>query len=307
MHININQIENNVNNNYQNILQGIATNTLITVSDKHFKTDIYNSSPTITKNGIQIQIEKFSELKFSTNFYKVLDYIILKLTPQIPYKTTDTTKLAQNQYLTLSVSKFISTCGLSKANGTKAKEQLLNAIRILTKMHLTFTHTIKQGKKSQSEYLSFRICNAFEKRGKFIIQFHTDFLKYLSSSFIMPFNANLFKIDMRHYPNAYLIARRLLLHHNMNYTKSNKNIISVAKLIESVPTLPTHKDIMNSGKHVKQQIIEPFELNMTALCTEYDILSNWNYQNPNPKSYEEFIKSSIFFILKSYPVRDTHK
>lgn len=299
----LNKDESVVNGNYQNILQGTAINTLFTVSSKNFKADKYNSTPTITKNGIQISIRDYDKLIFNPNFYKVLDYIILKLTPVLPYKSDDISRLKNFQNLDIVVSDFISDCGLSKANRAGVKEQLLQAIRILTRINLTFDNTIKQGKKTKAEYMSTPVCNAYVERGKFQIVFAVDFLKYLSNSYIMPFNVNLFKINMKNHANAYLIARRLLLHKNMNYTKANKNIISVNKLIESVPTLPSYREIMNNGKHVKQQIIEPFELAMTSLCTEYDILSDWNYSNI-PKSYEEFIQSSITFSLKNYPKRE---
>ena len=301
------QESSNVNGLYQNILQGKAINTLFTIFSKNFKTDKYNSTPSITKNGIQISIRDYDKLTFNPNFYKVLDYIILKLTPTLPYKA-DESNLIPHQKLDIVVADFIADCNLSISNRAAAKEQLINAIRILTRMNLTFDNTIRQGKKTKAEYINTPVCGAFNERGKFTVVFALDFLKYLSNTYIMPFNINLFKINMKNHPNAYLIARRLLLHKNMNYNKSNADIISIEKLIESVPTLPSYKEIITGARQVKKRIIDPFELALTSLACEYDILSDWKYHNNIiPKSYEDWIKTSINFIIKNYPLKNKDK
>ena len=303
----LNKDESVVNGNYQNILQGGAINTLFTISSKNFKTDKYNTSPSITKNGIQFSIRDYDKLIFNPNFYKVLDYIILKLTPVLPYKSDDISRLKNFQNLDIVVSDFISDCGLSISNRAKAKEQLFNVIRILTRMNLTFDSVIKQGKKTKAEYINTPICGAYNERGKFLIIFAPDFLKYLSNTYIMPFNTNLFKINMKNHANSYLIGRRLLLHKNMNYTKSNADIISVKSLLESMPSLPRYEEIRNTDRRITIRIIEPLELALTALACEYDILDSWSYQNPNPKSCEDWLKSSIRFIFKDYPKRTKNK
>ena len=73
----------------------------------------------------------------------------------------------------------------------------------------------------------------------------------------MPFNVNLFKINLKHNTNSYQLARKLLLHSNMNQTKSNANIISVKNLLE-VTDIQSYRDVVNSNNRgVKRLIITP--------------------------------------------------
>lgn len=63
---------------------------------------------------------------------------------------------------------------------------------------------------------------------------------YLNQAYIMQYPLELLAISECN-PNAYPIARKLALHHSIdnNHKKGTANIISVAKLLESAPEIPS--------------------------------------------------------------------
>ena len=150
------------------------------------------------------------------------------------------------------------------------------------------------------------IVSAFKPiRGGYLIQFDLRFLRYLSSfSYIMPFSSNLFKINLHKHPHSYFIARRLLLHLNMNQKKSNSNIISVKSLLESL-NLPTYSEILNTTRQHTLRIRKPFERDMNHL-KEISFLSNWSYRD-DISDFKKWLKSSLTYIIKNYPLKNNDK
>ena len=118
----------------------------------------------------------------------------------------------------------------------------------------------------------------------------------------MPFPLKLLQVNLKHYPHVYSLGRKLFLHKNMNYNKSNSEIISVKSLLESVSTLPTYDELKSTGK-IKQRIIEPFEETFKFLV-ELNILSEWHYRSEKiDYYYEEFVNLYVIFRVKDYPTR----
>ena len=111
----------------------------------------------------------------------------------------------------------------------------------------------------------------------------------------------MFKINLKHHPHAYKLARRLLLHHNMNFSKSNANIISVKILLEST-NIPTYEQIKSKGRQIRQKIITPLENDMNYL-REINFLE-WNYTSDINYNYQNWIDSSIQFKIFNYPARE---
>ena len=117
----------------------------------------------------------------------------------------------------------------------------------------------------------------------------------------MPFDLQLLKINLKHHPHAYKLARRLLLHHNMNFSKTNANVISVKILLEST-NIPTYEQIKNKGRQIRQKIINPLESEMNYL-QQINFLQ-WNYTTDIDYSYQKWIDSSIHFKIFNYPSRE---
>ena len=296
----------NVNNNFSLILQGKPINALATLSDTSFSnTDRFTQSADTSINGVLIKINNMKDITINIATIRVLDYILLKMTKLLPYNRVNPVtddKLEKWQFISMSVSDYMSQCGISFRQ--RAKEQIINALELFSRISLSWTEPVKNKKKTNYNTFNIDIVSAFKiVRGKILIHFDLKFLRYLSSfAYLMPFNVNIFKINLHKHPLSYQIARRLLLHHNMNYSKTNANTITVKKIIESLPDLPKYGDVINKGRQVKQLIISPLERDINHL-KELDILSNWSYDNSS-NTYKEWVKSSISFIVADYPKKE---
>ena len=301
--------ENNIDNNYQNILQGKLTNAFHMLSEQSFHFDRFANNANAIVNNVKFSADGINSLptpfKCDTIVQRVFDIFILKLTPILPYKKEmSDSDFKKFQCVSITLKEYMTLCNI-KSNKTRAIEQLRTALNVITHISVEFsdTHFIRKN-KSESEYYFFRITDTVTRdksTGTYSIIFNVNFLKYLSKTYIMPFDLQLFKINMKHHPHAYKLARRLLLHHNMNFSKSNANIISVKILLEST-NIPTYEQVKSKGRQIKQLIIQPLELNMNYL-KQINFLE-WNYTTNIDYIYQKWIDSSIHFKILNYPSRE---
>ena len=301
-------ISNENNNNYQNILQGKLTNAFQMLSTGSFYFDKFANNANAIINNVKFSADSLKTLptpfKFDTIVKRIFDIFILKLTHSVPYrKEMPDNDFKKFQRVSITLKEYMNYCNI-KSNKTRSIEQLRTALNVIGHISVEFSdvHFIRKN-KSESEYYFFKITDAVirdKSTGTYSIFFNTVFLKYLAKSYIMPFNVKIFQINLHKNPNSYQLVRRLLLHHNMNFSKSNANIISIKSLLEST-SIPTYEQIKSKGR-LKQLIIEPFERDLNFLQTA-NILQ-WNYNNEIDYSYNKWIDSSIKFTLLNYPEKD---
>ena len=306
----LNEDKSNVNT-FELILQGNPINTLMSIQNKNLAIDNFTHSAEISINGVRITIRNYANCKIDTTIFRFLDYLLVKMCKNLPYSRIEPVtddKLYHWQVIKISVADYMKMTDLS--NQTRTKNQMENSLTALQNISLSWAEKIYK-KKKKADYILFNsnIITAFKPvRGGYYIQFDLRFLRYLSSySYIMPFSMELFKINLKHNPNSYLIARRLLLHMNMNQTKSNANVISVKNLLE-VTDIQSYRDVVNSNNRgVKRLIITPFEKSMDYL-KEVKFLEDWNYdKSSSTANYKDWSKSNITYIIKSYPYKDKNK
>ena len=301
--------ENNIDNNYQNILQGKLTNAFHMLSEQSFHFDRFANNANVIVNNVKFSADGINSLptpfKCDTIVQRVFDIFILKLTPILPYKKEmSDSDFKKFQCVSITLKEYMTLCNI-KSNKTRAIEQLCTALNVITHISVEFsdTHFIRKN-KSESEYYFFRITDTVTRdksTGTYSIIFNVNFLRYLSKTYIMPFDLQLFKINLKLHSHAYKLARRLLLHHNMNFSKSNANIISVKILLEST-NIPTYEQVKSKGRQIKQLIIQPLELNMNYL-KQINFLE-WNYTTNIDYIYQKWIDSSIHFKILNYPSRE---
>jgi len=301
----------NVPNKYQNILQGKLTNAFQMLSTGSFYFDKFANNANAIINNVKFSADSLKTLptpfKFDTIVKRIFDIFILKLTPSLPYrKEMSDNDFKKFQQVSITLREYMNYCNI-KNNKTRAIEQLRTALNIIGHISVEFSdvHFIRKN-KSESEYYFFKITDAVirdKSTGTYSIIFNVNFLKYLAKTYIMPFNVKIFQINLHKNPNSYQLARRLLLHHNMNFSKSNANIISIKSLLEST-SIPTYEQIKSKGR-LKQLIIEPFERDLNFLQTT-NILQ-WNYSGDVDYSYNKWIDSSIIFSLSNYPKKDKNR
>lgn len=131
---------------------------------------------------------------------------------------------------------------------------------------------------------------------------------YLNQAYIMQYPLELLAISECN-PNAYPIARKLALHHSIdnNHKKGTANIISVAKLLESAPEIPSIEVVRAGNQSWSDRIKDRLE---KALDTISDIIP-WEYSNSKGvpltekqlamADYEKFSKLYIKFDILGAP------
>ena len=273
--------EKNNDSNYQNILQGKLTNAFHMLSTGSFYLDKFSNNANAIVNNVKFSADSLKILptpfKFDTIVKRIFDIFILKLTPSLPYrKEMSDNDLKKYQQISITLKEYMNYCNI-KNNKTRAIEQLRTALNVIGHISVEFSdvHFIRKN-KPESEYYYFKITDAVTRdksTGTYSIFFNIAFLQYIAKSYIMPFNVKIFQINLHKNPNSYQLARRLLLHHNMNFSKSNTNVISIRSLLEFT-SIPTYEQIKSKGR-LKQLIIEPFEHDLNFLQTA-NILQ-WNY------------------------------
>ena len=95
------------------------------------------------------------------------------------------------------------------------------------------------------------------KRSKnyfFILNY--DLVKYLvERNYITYFPNRAFGIDVMRYPNALSVTNKLSVMYSENYWKSNKGLISLEKLLESVSDIPSFETVRQTNRHYYDRIM----------------------------------------------------
>lgn len=239
---------------------------------------------------------------------KLLDFLAVGLAKNNHYRDKDITNL-QNT-VTFSIDDYMGYLGVANPDNKNTRDQVRRRLKaeLETLYSISLEWEEKSGEKVKS-YEKMRICEAQGiKRGVASFTFTTSMAHYLNQSYIMQYPLDLLAISERN-PNAYPIARKLALHHSIdnNHKKGTSNIISVAKLLESAPEIPTITKVMETDRAWGRRIKNALEKALDAI----DGVISWEYSNSKGlpltdkqlelSDYETFIKLFVKFDIKGAP------
>lgn len=298
-----NILEKNKTKDYALMQQGTATNKLTKIKsrEKDIKIDPVTGTGIMTWGDFTVAMKNFKEIAgFRTSTHKLLDALMIEFT-ETGGKDTK---------VTLSLKKLMELRGLK--NEKSARRQTEEDLETLYNASISFTQQLK-GKK---DFLDMRlVIDKGIKSGIVQCTFHPDFYGLMKTYQVMPMNKKALALDDRYNPNAYYFLREFCEHMNMNYSKPNKNLISVMTLLKSTPEIPTYEELEKTNRQYKQKIIDPFERDLNKLEEIRAITWEYCHTNALPLSdeelkemdYEIFHKLLIHFELIDYPQRDNSK
>lgn len=305
-------VEEIENPSFVPMLNGTATNNLAIIGRNAEPTRINplaDNEATIENGDFKVFIEKYSNRKsLKTGVVKLLDLLAVELTKVNHYRAKDPATLQTT--VTFSLDDYMNYLGIKNIDNPNtrkdARKRLKDALDTLYSISLEWEE--KSGDKVKN-YAKMRICEAQGiKRGIASFTFTTSMAHYLNQSYIMQYPLELLAISERN-PNAYPIARKLALHHSIdnNHKKGTHNIISVVKLLESAPEIPTIEEVRAVNGSWGERIKDKLE---KALDAVGDVIS-WEYCNSKGvpltdkqlelSDYETFIKLFINFDIKGAP------
>ena len=302
----MNLLEPNKDINFVPLLNGTATNAFSIIGRKAKPTRINqlaDNEATIEKGDFKVFIEKYSNKKsLKVGTVKLLDILAIKLTKSNHYKAKDANTLKRT--VTFSLDEYMTFLDIKDVKD--ARKRLKEALDTL------YSISLEWEEKSRGEvknYTKMRICESQGiNRGIASFTFTSDMANYLNQAYVMQYPLELLAISERN-PNAYPIARKLALHHSIdnNHKKGTANIISVAKLLESAPEIPSIEAVRKVNGSWSERIRGSLEKALDAL----EGIVSWEYSNSNSvpltdiqlelSDYETFIKLFVKFDIKGAP------
>lgn len=298
-------LEPNEKINFCPMLNGTATNKLATIGRKTKPriNPLTDNEATIENGDFKVFIEKYSNKKsLKVGVVKLLDILAIKLTKLNHYKAKDANTLKRT--VTFSLDEYMTYLDIKDVKD--ARKRLKEALDTLYSISLEWE---EKSKGKVINYAKMRICEAQGiKRGIASFTFTADMANYLNQSYIMQYPLELLAISERN-PNAYPIARKLALHHSIdnNHKKGTSNIISVAKLLEVAPEIPSIEAVRAGNQSWSDRIKDRLEKALDAIG---DTIS-WEYSNSKSvpltdkqlelSDYETFIKLFVKFNIKGAP------
>lgn len=288
------------------MLNGTATNAFSAIGRKAEPTRVNklaDNEATIENGDFKVFIEKYSNKKsLKVGVVKLLDILAIKLTKLNHYKAKDANTLKRT--VTFSLDEYMTFLDIKDVKD--ARKRLKEALDTL------YSISLEWEEKSRGEvknYTKMRICEAQGiNRGIASFTFTADMANYLNQAYIMQYPLELLAISERN-PNAYPIARKLALHHSIdnNHKKGTANIISIAKLLEVAPEIPSIEAVRKVNGSWSERIRGSLEKALDAL----EGIVSWEYSNSNSvpltdkqlelSDYETFIKLFVKFDIKGAP------
>lgn len=294
---------------YVAMLNGTATNQLTSISTRSNRpiVDIITNTATIQQGSVSVFIDNYNKItgELRTSTHKLLDALTMVLTQQNNYRGKEADL---KPTVSLPLEHFMELCGIPITKPSKDWTRKKVKEDLETLYHLSIEWKEQSGKNTR-DFAKMRLCDKIGiVRGNIVFSFSQDMANYLTNAYIMQYPVELLKVDERN-PNSYHIGKKLLLHNSIdnNRAKGTANIISVKKLLEACPDIPTHEQVLATGRQLDQRIKAPFEAGLNSLSS----FVSWEYCNSKgiplteeqlqATDYNTFIQLFIKFDVADTP------
>lgn len=261
---------------YLPMYNGTVTNQIATIGrdETPASVDSITQTATIKRDSVTFFIDDYTPNNvLPTGSIKLLDILTLKYTQLSTYKQKQ--NLPLDDTITLPIQEYVDFLGLPNPEKKETRKEASKRLKkFITPIH-RFRYEYGEGNIKQ--YGAGGICSSFKfERGVLTFTFTQELARALNQGFVMQYPVDILSISERN-PNAYPLARKLALHHSIynNILRGTNNIISVAKLLESAPEIPSYEDVMASNRAWRKRIVEAFEKAMDEIGS----ILTWEYCN----------------------------
>ena len=275
------------------------TNDFIAISKSILQPDLFGTTATYTTpDGNKILIERFGELQtgLSTSAKKIMSFAQVKLT-QINYYRASRDHI--NNIVEIPLNEYAEKCGQqveprpmpTKEEQEKENRRAENTMRDFKKQlrkdlsgiaAYKESYTVTTGKYKGDFVDNQRLIYKYSiSKGKIIIYFDQDAAKMLVNGGVIQYPTCLLLHDNRN-PNAYNIGYKMAFHNSMdnNAAKGTESTLSVKKLLEACPEIPTYEKLQERGqRNWKDKIKKILESNLEEQI-KIGLISQWEYRDP---------------------------
>ncbi|MDR0728454.1 MAG: hypothetical protein LBF21_02505, partial [Puniceicoccales bacterium] len=232
--------------------------------------------------------------------HKLLDVFILELTQRNDYRGAGEPHTVVSLPLRELLKKF----------GKPETKSNLDELRKSVKIDLETLYNCSLGWKEEwngktTSFENVRLCSHIGiKNGHVLFDFSNSLARYLNQSYLTQYPRKLLQIDGRN-AIAYRLGNKLAEHWSIrnNRKKGTHNIISVEKLLEVVPDIPSRETVEQKDRHFYRAIQLPLVKGLDALVKD-GVLKAWNFCDARKKkrmvetgSLSHFFRSYVHFEL----------
>lgn len=280
---------------FATIRQGLGTNALTKFRAEGSNTKIdLNGTATITQGDFILTIPNYTQLTgLKTSTYQLLDALTVALTESG----------AKSPTVVLPLSEYMKRRGLKGRK--EAKAQAKADMEILS--GAKFSWEEKRGGKTESyKFINLADSGEVRRNGDIVFTYGLSFYNILLGYTVMPYPAQLQRLNSHTNPNSYYLLRKIAELKNINVGHDNEDIISVKTLLDNAPFIPSYDEVMSSNRNLADRIVKPFERDMNAL----DDTLTWYYCYSKGKTddrieetpdYSDFITYYVKIIWRDYP------
>lgn len=306
----------------------------------------YTQTQVFENNGVEIILgSSLNNISLSIGSRQLFDFAVSKLTQQIPPNCTDANILKKCGSITFDINEISKVFHIAdKKECRKLLENFYYEMRDI-KIAGILTSTIGKG-KVQKELIELNvftgsktsvICDnvntetgeqltlhstgtkfnynpativknpAVVKNGKLTMFFSDYFVEHISlHASYCQHNPVLYGLNRKKFSPAYNFGYKLETYAYQTRKSTNRNIITIGKLLEADYTLPTYKEVMAGNKNVKARIQIPFfnnieELDRNNFFTQYSFYDNDRKKTTKEKllamDYKTFEKCTLHYDL----------
>ena len=300
-----------INDMFIAMCQGPLISMLSLMSARSLKPSINTDTGEVVITGVDFTLFMDKYSAFGTSVKKTLAIATIYLTNQNRYKNRKAIKTD----VSIPFNEYIRW-----RNIPETKPSIDKARRVLKEdLDTLFGSAVEWTERSGGEIKDYDktrlISRHYIKKGIIFIRFTPEFAEYLINAYVMKFAITLLQIDERN-PNTYNIGYKLLLHYGMdnNRIRGTHDIISIKKLLEACPDIPTEKEVMSKDRATSRNITEPLfnalnilvdigfleEYELTkAKRTPLDTYDNMDGSETIP--YKDIKNLYLIFKIKDFP------
>lgn len=223
---------------------------------------------------------KYGGVAMTTPMQKVLSMYHEELCKKLPADLTELGKVTLDELgkyskIRITLDKYME---LTK---TKDKKTARKAIETASDrlFEISFITTVKRGKETvRYEGRLFQSRMTKQRGGIYEMEFSNNFLRYCSTTTPAVFHPAMYQIDGNKFRYGWSIIQKLRMYYEINRGREQAARLSVAKLLEAVPDIPTYEEVMSSTRDVTRRIIDPIEKTLDE-WQRLSVLKSWEYSN----------------------------
>lgn len=300
---------------YSPMLHGVATTLfaqIITASTPP-DIDLLTGAAKYQKGDLHLTVDRAEDVgvNISVQTHKLFDVLVLALGSQNTYRCPSSKIKTQ---VMISLDEYLALC--SKPRTKASKDELRKVVsKELDLLYHISVEWYELRKGETRHFIKTRLCDQVcIINGYIMVNFTSQMAEYLTHAYVTQYPLALLTVDGRQRA-AYYAGKKLAYHYGLrqNQKKGSQNCISVPKLLEAIPEIPSIDVIGKTDfGHWARRIRVPLERALNILIQK-GVLTYWKYCLSGKKeisdfekysaAYAEYNKLYIHFELEDYPMK----